>query len=128
MFNINTHAYQQEQDQKHCHQHHRPQKKNQLKTDQALGWALQQALEQCMHQALQQALEQCMQQALQQRALEQERNQNCLLYVCVHGVGVVLTILNNNFLKLKHKSKCKTLYRNNLFLAVVNLTPTQPHL
>ena len=87
--------------------------------------ALQQALEQCMHQALQQR---ALEQALQQRALEEERNQNCLLYVCVRGVGVVLTILNNNFLKLKHKSKCKTLYRNNLFLAVVNLTPTQPHL
>jgi hypothetical protein len=42
------------------------------------------------------------------------------------GVGVTLTILNNNFFKLKQKSKHKTLYRNNLFLAVVKLTPTPP--
>ena len=40
------------------------------------------------------------------------------------GVGVTLTILNNNFFKLKQTSKHKTLYRNNLFSAVVNLTPT----
>jgi hypothetical protein len=42
------------------------------------------------------------------------------------GVGVTLTILNNNFFKLKQTSKHNTLYRNNLFLAVIKLTPTPP--